>query len=632
MNVLSLLSAFMVYKHQNGLGGGRGMSQLTEGLKQLFNERKKFIVIGLTGRTGSGCTTSGKILASDFKSIPLSLDAYKDKPLPEQLRYKIVQNYLEKNWKPFTLVRIKDMLTTFLLEEPIDEFISFVSTHLNAPKSELESTFSNFMVGRFKQMHTARVRVKEMLQHQKDLALESDEVYDFYFKDLPIFTDNLKDFLDNITPNGFTSIFQQIGNNVRTSGLPYIKKFNPNNMFLLSQRTNVPIKILRKRSLKDGSRVLVAIDSIRNPYEASFFKERYASFYLLSITTTETDRIDRLHKNSNLSEAQISKLDSIEYPEKLSGYKKFTSLNIQQCIQRADIHIFNPNSSAKKTSELAWKLVKYVALINHPGIVNPSTEERLMQLAYNCKLSSGCISRQVGAVVTDSDFSVKAIGWNDVPRGQVPCVLRNADWLLKEENLAVFSDYEIRDNTFRSEFAKVFAGKGENENLDGCNLSYCFKDIKNFVEGEKNQVFTRALHAEENAFLQISKYGGVGLKGGYLFTTASPCELCSKKAYQIGIKKIFYIDPYPGIAATHILGAGSFRPELQLFEGAIGRAFHQIFDPIMPYKEVVDLLVNIDLPAKKKQLEKEIQDLKAIILEKEEIILSLNPEIYDFEV
>ena len=43
-----------------------------EVVDQIFKLRKDFIVIGLTGRTGSGCTTVAKIMstekASDIKS------------------------------------------------------------------------------------------------------------------------------------------------------------------------------------------------------------------------------------------------------------------------------------------------------------------------------------------------------------------------------------------------------------------------------------------------------------------------------------------------------------------------------------------------------------------------------------
>ncbi|TOQ33917.1 deoxycytidylate deaminase, partial [Vibrio parahaemolyticus] len=127
----------------------------------------------------------------------------------------------------------------------------------------------------------------------------------------------------------------------------------------------------------------------------------------------------------------------------------------------------------------------------------------------------------------------------------------------------------------------------------GYNHSYCFKSEYNAIKRDKNQVHTRSLHAEENAFLQISKDGGSGVNRGFLFTTASPCELCAKKAYQLGMTKIFYIDPYPGISMDHILrsGAEKQRPEMVLFNGAIGRAFHNLYTPIAPYKDELSALI-----------------------------------------
>lgn len=56
--------------------------------------------------------------------------------------------------------------------------------------------------------------------------------------------------------------------------------------------------------------------------------------------------------------------------------------------------------------------------------------------------------------------------------------------------------------------------------------------------------------------LRISRQGGVGLCGGTMYVTASPCVLCSKKAYQIGIRDIVYLDPYTDIATSIILECG----------------------------------------------------------------------------
>jgi deoxycytidylate deaminase len=91
--------------------------------------------------------------------------------------------------------------------------------------------------------------------------------------------------------------------------------------------------------------------------------------------------------------------------------------------------------------------------------------------------------------------------------------------------------------------------------------------------------------------LQITKYGGGGIKGGILFTTASSCELCSKKAYQLGIKEIVYVVPYPGIAQNQIINSGNKRPTIKLFSGAVGRTYHKLYSPILPYKDELEILM-----------------------------------------
>jgi deoxycytidylate deaminase len=247
-------------------------------------------------------------------------------------------------------------------------------------------------------------------------------------------------------------------------------------------------------------------------------------------------------------------------------------------------------------------LIYYITLIVHPGLVPPSHLERCMQMAFNAKLNSGCMSRQVGAVITDQYSSIKAVGWNSVPEGQVPCLLRSAYDLLNNEDEPAYSDYESNNPIFRKTmecfYRDILSEDKCKIKLNGLNLSYCFKDIQNLIDGDKNQVHTRSLHAEENAFLQITKYGGEGIKGGMLFVTASPCELCSKKAYQLGIKTIVYIDPYPGIAKDHILNSGSNKPKLQLFNGAIGRAYYQLYEPVLSYKDELEMLFEEKVQAK----------------------------------
>lgn len=403
-----------------------------------------------------------------------------------------------------------------------------------------------------------------------------------------------------------------MGNNIRTSGSAYDDKFIAKNIWKLSQRTNSLIKILRKRNKVEKGRVLVVIDSLRNPYESTFFKDRYSSFYLVSINVDQDSRESRLY-NIGYTKDEINTIDKIEYPSKYKGedkYKIFSNQNIQQCTELADIHIYNEQddidfNKIKQNDfiNLKKKIIKYITLMMHPGIITPTHIERTMQMAYNAKMSSGCISRQVGAVVTDNKFSIKSVGWNTVAEGQVPCNLRDINDLVSGDDVEAFSKFELKNSDMISYCRKKIQNiedEKEIKKLKGRVYPYCFKDIYSEMKAknsegniiEKNQVHTRSLHAEENAFLQICKYGGIGLEGGFLFTTASPCELCAKKAYQLGIEKIYYIDPYPGVSEDHILECGTRRPKMILFDGAIGRAYTQLYMQIIPYKDEISYLLD----------------------------------------
>lgn len=41
----------------------------TSSVEQVYKNRSQFVVVGLTGRTGSGCTSSANILEETFKNI-----------------------------------------------------------------------------------------------------------------------------------------------------------------------------------------------------------------------------------------------------------------------------------------------------------------------------------------------------------------------------------------------------------------------------------------------------------------------------------------------------------------------------------------------------------------------------------
>lgn len=330
-------------------------------------------------------------------------------------------------------------------------------------------------------------------------------------------------------------------------------------------------------NLEKQNAIKSLIDSFENNKLASFFDD----FSL---------GIKRQYKNSGLSIALCKYYISIlKYPLRVFLYTNdlysFYLQDVETCIQNSDILLTNNEDNAGPKNDLKMNIVRYVSLMMHPGLIKPTQIERCMQIAYTAKVNSGCISRQVGAVVTDKDYNILSLGWNDVPCGQTPCAYRNLIDLARQNDKPAYSNYEWRkDSPFhnfidRYNFSNV---SSDSKVLDGLPASFCFKKLNENVTGEKNPMNARSMHGEEKALLQCDQQR---VKGGYLFTTSSPCEMCAKNAKEHRISKIYYIEPYPGISQSHICSSGDNRAELILFEGAIGRAYTQLYTPILPYKD-----------------------------------------------
>lgn len=269
----------------------------------------------------------------------------------------------------------------------------------------------------------------------------------------------------------------------------------------------------------------------------------------------------------------------------------FYCQDIDSCVCNADVYLFNNASGETDTDnnrKLLEAVVRNVSLVMYPCLVRPTPVERCMQIALGAKVNSGCLSRQVGAVVTDAQFNILAIGWNDVPCGEVPCAYKNLNDISASADRAAYSEYELHDTDFRDRLRQYDILP---DNLRGLPFSYCFKTIH---KDEKDPMRARAMHAEEKALALCGREA----EGGYLFTTSSPCEMCSKNAKNHKIKRIYYLEAYPGISQAQYTNSGdvSNRAELILFSGAVGRAYMQMYTPLLPHKDVLEYL---GIPQKK---------------------------------
>ena len=578
-------------------------------LTEIFSERNKFILIGLTGRTGSGCTTAAnllgtkKIIFPDAEQIRFDGKAFYEKL--DIYRYNILKKYAEKNWCDFFTIKVSDVISIYLFQLSEDNLAKFIFSNQEKSKNQISIENIKSIIGKVKSRN--KLFFKKINQIC-DLTVNHDEGEEIYIEK-PIefirlalrvskITSDFKEYLKVHDTTLYVSTYQAAGNSIRKLGEVNInykeEKLDISRLFHLPKTINKIIKSIRK--IRD--KAFIVIDALRNPYEVSFFRDRYSAFKLVAINTPDKDRKNYLQRVHKFNVDQLKSLDRIESgksnDDQIEKNAKshlleamFVFQNVKKCIELSDIHIFNPKNELRNHNVLTAQLVWYFSLMHHPGLVSPTSMERSMQFAFSAKSNSGCISRQVGAAITDRENSVKAIGWNDVPSGQIPCSLRSVYGALNYFDERVYSHYERNNPEFRKTLKEKYKSLlSQDKNLlNGRSLSYCFKEVKNSIDKKGNQVHTRALHAEENAFLQITKYGGIGIKGGKLYTTASPCELCAKKAYQLGIKEIIFIDPYPGIAKEHILQNGNNPPKLTQFHGAVGRGYHQLYESALSYKD-----------------------------------------------
>lgn len=629
-------------------------------LKELYKLRRSFTIIGLTGRTGSGCSEIAKLLSSDFKEISKGLRKIEDFSNPvSQKKFKICYDYLsfDKNWQPFETIKYKDILLFYLISfysQNVKVLLKILKDYYRENKQEDNSKIIGEIFPEINDLLLKSPLIKEIERYKGDFSNiktkeQLEKLHEHFFGD--DFKAVSNKIFGTLEKHGYyrrSYLLHHLSCNIRQSGNPLNEKGvnDIKYIYTLAELTNRLIKCKKQYNDLKSKPTKIVIDSLRNSLEIMFFKERYSGFYMMAtkkgvekVQDILTNRLKEKDINQDIPKTveNILELDSEEY--KTGDYSKgiFSSPDVYNCIQKSDIHLINSKFKNLKEGDTdpfitrEEQILKFISLIQQPGIITPSSNERCMQIAFIAKLNSGCISRQVGAVVSDSNYSIKAVGWNDVPHGQTSCNLRSAHdfesgnyrndihyskFEQGKEVDKVDIEYKYKNKEpfdFPGAVKEYFKGvdtSRKNKNLNGKNCSFCFKTIHNHFEGEKNQVHTKSLHAEENAILQISKYGGQGLEGGILFTTASPCELCSKKATQIGVNKVFYIDPYPGISEPQILSYNRERT-LQLFQfnGVIGKSYTKLYEPFMAYKDEISIMLQ-NTPQKKTLWENTFDSLK----------------------
>lgn len=295
----------------------------------------------------------------------------------------------------------------------------------------------------------------------------------------------------------------------------------------------------------------VIIESIRNPAEIKYFRNKYPEFILIGVFADYDVRWERVKDTYNGSRDTF---DMDEQKDK-GTFEPVYGQKISDCFFESDLILSNNeriscNGENEAYKNMSDKINAYLKALDDPSRSNPTLRETLMAAAYTSGRRSRCIKRKVGAIIADRYDRIISSGFNGVPYGLKECKGSLGD---------CYRDIK------RAEIGKkICSDLGV---VTDSSESIVTKNVK-LLE------LCRSLHGEESAILNLVGRSA-DLTDSTIYVTTYPCNLCANKIVQTGIKKVVYFEPYPVEEAKKIFKDAGI--ETEPFEGVTFRAFFKFY-------------------------------------------------------
>jgi dCMP deaminase len=273
------------------------------------------------------------------------------------------------------------------------------------------------------------------------------------------------------------------------------KKVNRENLIKLGNelretRGNSVLAEMALENVKSDKNYIIS--SIRNPAEVEVLQKR-KDFVMVNVTAPIETRFERIRSREKSGEDdEIKTLKDLKEREEREKSADASKQQLHKVIKMAKVTINND----KDLDALNKKIDKFLQDW-WPRLIQkrPSWDDYFMNIAREVARRSNCMKRHVAAVVV-KDKRIISTGYNGTPRGTTNCDEGGCK----------------RCNAY----GKSGAGLGD------CVCS----------------------HAEENAIVQAA-FHGVSLKGATIYSTFSPCIMCTKMIINSGIKEVVYNLDYP---------------------------------------------------------------------------------------
>ena len=230
------------------------------------------------------------------------------------------------------------------------------------------------------------------------------------------------------------------------------------------------------------------IDSIRNPYEVKFLQAD-KEFHLLHLDGPIDLRYERVRQRGG-PRAPESLEEFVEQEQRETESGDPAHQQLRACYELADATLINDGALEDLHRRLDDRVKGWLM-----SVQRPSWDEYFMKIARIASLRSNCMKRKVAAVIV-KDRRIISTGYNGTPRGAKNC---NEGGCPRCNSMA----------------------------LSGTQLGECL-----------------CSHAEENAIVQAA-YHGIGVGGSTIYSTFSPCLICTKMIINSGIVEVVYSVDYP---------------------------------------------------------------------------------------
>ncbi len=256
-------------------------------------------------------------------------------------------------------------------------------------------------------------------------------------------------------------------------------------------RRNFGSDILAKRTIgKLQADRNYVVDSIRNPAEARALLAT-GKMTLVYVTAPAEKRFERMKARKR--EGDPHSLESFKLIDKLEiEGKDEHGQRLAEVFALATKKLSNDADFRELYAEVDGVLSELSADFKP---TRPNWDQYFMNIAKVVASRSNCLKRHVAAVIV-KDKRIVSTGYNGTPRG-----IRNC-------------------NEGGCPRCNSFADSGTK--LDECVCS----------------------HGEENAIVQAS-YHGISIKDATIYSTFSPCLLCTKMIINSGMREVVYNSAYP---------------------------------------------------------------------------------------